>query len=283
MGRVIYWQRVQGDSVPCNERNTMAKFYPLFSSSSGNASYIGGRNAGILIDAGVSCKRILTALERNGLQPECIQGIFITHTHSDHIGGLRVLLKKRKVPVFGTAETLRTLELKECIPEGVPTVAVDAGTVECAGFEITPFPTMHDAPGSCGYRIHTADDRFCAVCTDLGIVTEEVRTALHGCDMVLLESNYDPGMLRNGPYSPELKFRIQSEHGHLSNQDSADLAEYLVRSGTTRLLLGHLSPQNNTPALAAAAVLDKLQSFTQGTDYQLGIAPVETSGGAVIF
>lgn len=261
----------------------MAKFYPLFSSSGGNASYIGGRNAGILIDAGVSCKRILTALERNGLQPESIQGIFITHTHGDHISGLRVLLKKIKVPVYGTTETLQTLAVKECLPEGIPTVTMDAGTVECAGCGITAFPTMHDEPGSCGYRVHTADDRFCAVCTDLGVVTEEVRAALRGCDMVLLEANYDPDMLRNGSYSPDLKFRILSEHGHLSNQDCADFAEYLVQNGTTRLLLGHLSQQNNTPELASAAVLDKLKSFTPGTDYQLGIAPVETSGGAVIF
>lgn len=261
----------------------MAKFYPLFSSSSGNASYIGSRNAGILVDAGASCKRILAALECNGLQKESIQGIFITHTHSDHISGLRVLAKKLKVPVYGTYETLSTLLLKELIPEGVQTVPVDSVTVECGGCEITAFPTSHDSPGSCGYRIHTADDRYCAVCTDLGVVTETVQNTLRGCDMVLLEANYDPGMLRSGPYPPELKYRILSEQGHLSNSDSGDFAAYLVQSGTTRLLLGHLSQQNNTPALAAAAVLDKLKAFTKGLDYQLAIAPVETQGGAVIF
>lgn len=261
----------------------MAKFYPLFSSSSGNASYIGTRNAGILVDAGASCKRIADALACNGLQKEAVQGIFITHTHSDHVKGLRVLSGKLKVPVYGTQETLVTLESKGEIPPGVETIPIDTRAIDCGGCEITAFPTMHDAPGSCGYRIHTADDRLCAVCTDLGIVTDQVREAVTGCDMVLLEANYDPDMLVHGPYPPQLKGRIMSEYGHLSNQDSAAFAAQLVESGTTRLLLGHLSPHNNTQELAAHAVLTGLSQFTQGMDYLLGIAPVETQGGAVIF
>lgn len=261
----------------------MAKFYPLFSSSSANASYIGGRNAGILVDAGASCKKILEALEHNGLQQKCVQGIFITHTHSDHIKGLRVLAGKLKVPVYATQESLETLERGGHLPAGAQVCAVDTRAIDCGDCEITAFPTMHDAPGSCGYRIHTADDKYCAACTDLGVVTEEVRAALAGCDMVLLESNYDPSMLRQGPYPPELKRRIMSEYGHLSNPDSARLAEFLVQNGTTRLLLGHLSPHNNTPQKAAEAAMEGLRNFTQGMDYLLGIAPVETQGGAVIF
>ena len=220
----------------------MAKFYPLFSSSSANASYIGSRNAGILVDAGASCKKLLEALERNGLQNKCVQGIFITHTHSDHVKGLRVLLGKLRVPVYATAQSLEKLIADGQIPAGIDTVPVDTGAIACGDCEITAFPTMHDAAGSCGYRIHTADDRYCAVCTDLGVVTKEVYRALQGCDMVLLESNYDPTMLRCGAYPPELKRRIMSEYGHLSNGESAQLARDLVGGGTTRLLLGHLSP-----------------------------------------
>ncbi len=261
----------------------MAKFYPLFSSSSANASYIGGRNAGILVDAGASCKKMLEALDRNGLQKQCVQGIFITHTHSDHIKGLRVLLGKLKVPVYATARSLEKLVQDGQIPAGIDTISIDTGAVSCGDCEITAFPTMHDAPGSCGYRIRTADDKLCAVCTDLGVVTREVFDALCGCDMVLLESNYDPAMLRHGPYPPELKRRIMSEYGHLSNDDSADFARSLVNSGTTRILLGHLSPHNNTPECAAQAVSAGLREFTSGLDYLLGIAPVETQGGAVIF
>lgn len=261
----------------------MAKFYPLFSSSSGNASYIGTRNAGILVDAGASCKRMVEALACNGLQKEAVQGIFITHTHSDHVKGLRVLSGKLKVPVYGTQETLTELERRGEIPAGVETVPVDTRAIDCGGCEITAFPTMHDAPGSCGYRIHTADDRYCAVCTDLGVVTDQVRDAVTGCDMVLLEANYDPEMLVLGPYPPQLKCRIMSDHGHLSNPDSAAFAGDLVGSGTTRILLGHLSPHNNTQVLAANAVLAGLSRFTRDVDYLLGIAPVETQGGAVIF
>ncbi len=261
----------------------MAKFYPLFSSSSANASYIGGRNAGILVDAGASCKKILEALACNGLQQKAVQGIFITHTHTDHTKGLRVLAKKLGVPIYGTQQSLRTLEQRGDVPEGAVTVAVDTGAIACGDCEITAFPTMHDAAGSCGYRIHTADDRYCAVCTDLGMVTSEVTAAVEGCDMVLLESNYDVHMLQYGPYPPELKARIASMYGHLSNVESAGFAAHLVRSGTTRLLLGHLSPHNNTPEKAAQAALQSLQAFEQGLDYVLGIAPVETQGGAVIF
>ncbi len=261
----------------------MGKFYPLFSSSSANASYIGGRNAGILVDAGASCKKIMEALDRNGLQPKCVQGIFITHTHSDHVKGLRVLAGRLKVPVYATSQSLEKLAQDGQIPAGIEMVPVETGAISCGDCEITAFPTMHDAPGSCGYRIRTADDKLCAACTDLGVVTPEVRDALCGCDMVLLESNYDIGMLRSGPYPPELKRRIMSEYGHLSNEDSASFAEYLVQNGTTRLLLGHLSPHNNTPQAAAQAAAQGLRNFTNGMDYLLGIAPVETQGGAVIF
>lgn len=260
----------------------MAKFYPLFSSSSGNAHYIGGRNAGILVDAGVSCKRILGALETNGLNPGCIQGIFITHTHSDHIKGLRVLSGKLRCPVYGTETTLSVLQEGGHIPPGIDCCPVENGSL-CGDCEVTAFSTSHDAPGSCGYRIRTPDEKLCAVCTDLGVMTDEVRRGILGCDMVLLESNYDPGMLRNGPYPPDLKRRIASEHGHLSNPDAARTAAELVAEGTTRILLGHLSPHNNTPELAAEAALRGLAGFRHGLDYVLGIAPTETTGGAVIF
>ncbi|MDE6004963.1 MAG: MBL fold metallo-hydrolase [Oscillospiraceae bacterium] len=261
----------------------MAKFYPLFSSSKANASYIGNQNSGILIDAGASCKKILESLACNHLTPKSIQGIFITHTHSDHIKGLKTLLNKLHVPVYASETTLEILIQQGKIPAHIKTIAIHSEIISCGNCEIKAFPTMHDAEGSCGYQIHTSDDKYCAVCTDLGIVTPEVRQALCGCDMILLEANYEPDMLWQGAYPIEIKRRIASEYGHLSNQDSAEFANDLIRSGTTRLLLGHLSPNNNTPDLAVSAVINFLQEFQLNIDYLLGVAPVETQGGAVIF
>ena len=260
-----------------------AKFYPLFSSSSGNSSYIGDEHSGILVDVGASCKKILETLQYNQIPKKAVRGIFITHTHSDHIKGLKVLEKQLNVPVYATEPTLQKLLADGHISESVSVVKMENTAVSCADFEVTAFPTMHDAKGSCGFRIQTAENKSCAVCTDLGIVTEEVRNAVKGCDMILLESNYDPDMLIRGSYLPELKIRIQSDHGHLSNQDSAAFAAELVRSGTTRILLGHLSPNNNTQYLAAKSALEGLAEFEKGVDYLLGIAPTESQGGAVIF
>ena len=259
------------------------KVIVLSSGSKGNTTYIECGNTRILIDAGNCCKYIVDKLKDIGINGNDIDAIFITHTHSDHIKGLRVLSGKLKVPVYGTQETLRTLEAKGEISAGVETVPIDTGAIDCGGCEVVAFPTMHDAPGSCGYRVRTADDKLCAVCTDLGVVTDAVRHAVTGCDMILLEANYDPELLVRGPYPPELKGRIMSDYGHLSNTDSAAFADHLVGTGTTRVLLGHLSPHNNTQLLAANAVLAGLARFTQGMDYLLGIAPVETQGGAVIF
>ncbi len=261
----------------------MGRFYPLFSSSKGNSSFVGTLQEGILIDAGASCKKILAALACNSIPLSAIKGIFITHSHSDHVQGLTVLTKKLNVPVYGSTETLAYLFSREKISSSVRTFPVDGKMILCGGCEITAFPTMHDAAGSVGFRIRTADDRLCAVCTDLGRVTPEVKQALKGCDMVLLEANYDPEMLRNGDYPQNLKQRITSGYGHLSNQESAETANFLVRNGTTRILLGHLSQENNQPVLAGMAVVNGLKPFRQNIDYLLGIAPVETPGGAVVF
>ena len=153
----------------------MARFYPLFSSSSGNSSYIGDEHSGILVDAGASCKKILDALRCNQIPKNAIRGILITHTHSDHIKGLKVLEKQLHLPVYATEETLQKLIADKYLSESIPIVTMDfENSVSCGDFEIRSFPTMHDAKGSCGFRIHTNDNKSCAVCTDLGIVTDEV-------------------------------------------------------------------------------------------------------------
>lgn len=262
----------------------MSKFYSLFSSSQGNASFLGGASGGLLIDAGVSCKKICQKLTTLDVPLQAVRAVLITHSHADHVSGLRVFLQQHPVPVYTTAETWAAIEHEmpsTCTPtwmEPNQTYAVDA-------FSVTPFPTPHDAAGSVGFRIVTPDDRICAICTDLGHVTPEVTAGITGADLVLLESNYDPGMLENGTYPPYLKQRIAGDYGHLSNLQSAECAVSLVQHGTTRLVLGHLSPHNNTPDLChnASDYAMHEAGLVEDQDFVRRIAGKDGLSQAVIF
>lgn len=260
----------------------MARFYPLFSSSKGNSSFIGTDSAGILIDAGVSFKRLSKALDDNGLSVNAVKGVFITHSHSDHVSGLKMLTKKTGIPVFGQLETLEELLHNDMIAPCSEVYEMDENAC-AAGMEISCFDTPHDTVRSCGYRIKTQDGRICAVCTDLGYVTETVKENISGCNLVLLEANYDEQMLKDGPYPSYLKSRIRSRKGHLSNDASAQQAAELIKSGTTRIILGHLSQENNTPLKADHTVSEGLSEFSRNKDYILNVAPVETNGLMAVF
>ena len=261
----------------------MARIYPLFSSSKGNSTYVGDEKEGVLIDCGVSFKRLKAALEMNNIPLSALKGVFITHEHTDHISGLKMLTKTTGIPVYSRKRTLQRLCDTDRIAPSAPLIEMQGKPICCGGCEISAFTTPHDAIQSCGFRIHTHDDKFCAVCTDLGYVTPEVDQALAGCRMVLLEANYDENMLRKGPYPLYLKERILSPTGHLSNNASGEQVRKLISQGTTHILLGHLSAENNRPQLADLTVQNYLAEFIRGKDYLMGVAPMETKGGAVIF
>jgi len=222
----------------------------------------------VLIDAGISARRICTALSAAGLTPEELDGILITHEHTDHVSGLTTLCKQHPLPVFAPGTVANHLRwsipgVEACLREIRPEETFDVG-----GMAVTAFPTPHDTPQSVGYRVG-ADGAVFAFATDTGCVTDTMREYLTGADAALIEANHDVDMLRYGTYPASLKRRILSEHGHLSNADCAVLAAYLAERGTGSIILGHLSKENNTPQKARQAV----EGALAGTRTRLYIAP----------
>ena len=261
----------------------MARLYPLYSSSSGNSTFVGDERGGVLIDAGVSCKRIAEALQYNGISPSAVRAVFVTHTHTDHIYGLRVFAKKYHCTVYAQEANLRELFDTGKLEPGTPAEALEKGSADVCGLRITHFETSHDCAASCGFTIDYEDGKRAATCTDLGFVSDTVLSALLGCDAVLLESNYDENMLRSGPYPYPLKQRILSQVGHLSNSDCALTLKKLADSGTKHFVLGHISRENNLPRLVRESALRGLSGYDENYDFRLDVAAPENYTRAVIF
>lgn len=261
----------------------MAEFCSLFSSSSGNCTYIGDGEAGILIDAGVSAKKITLALKERGLSPEKIKAIFVTHEHSDHTNGIRVLCSKHNIPVYATEGTL--IGMKDIINGKYPVDVISYNGMDIGNIYIRPFPTPHDSLESCGYVIEMPDGKKIAVATDIGHMTDTVKENLTGCDLVMIESNHDIGMLKNGDYPYYLKRRILSDVGHLCNEACAETVVDLVKKGTKHLYLGHLSEENNLPQLAYQTSFCALTSAgaVMGKDFMLTVNPKINTQGILKF
>lgn len=260
----------------------MARLCPLFSGSSGNSYYIGSRSAGLLLDAGRSARQLENMLKLCGIDPLALQGILVTHEHTDHVSGLRVFARKYSLPVFASTGTLQALG---GMLEGVETHPAEAG-LQLAGMTVEPFHTSHDCAEPMGFCVKTEDGRRFALATDLGFLSEEVQESLLGADFVVLESNHDLEMLRTGPYPYPLKRRILSDRGHLSNDICAGFLPELAKSGVKRFLLAHLSRENNAPDLALETSLSALvqAGLVQNVDFLLGVAGVEnTAGKNIIF
>lgn len=259
----------------------MSKIYPLYSSSSGNSTYLGDERGGILIDVGVSMKKLVTALESKGISPECIEGILITHEHTDHIKGLLNFTKKYHTPVFMGIETARYLTSRDLISTSSVINVFENVYSFCVGdYEVHPFKTPHDSRESFGFRIKNPEGKVAVTCTDLGYVTEEVHNNLLSASVCLIEANYDDKMLDSGRYPYPLKQRIRSDRGHLSNANSAAEIEILIKNGAQKIILGHLSQENNTPYVARQAVLSQLCDISPD-EYQLFVAPANEPGEAV--
>ncbi len=229
----------------------MFKATPLFSGSSGNCVYVKYGDEEILIDAGVSFKRICLALEHIGTSINNIKAVLVTHEHTDHVSGLGVLSRHTDIPIYINERSASYFEMPlDELYSGHAVVRNPNERIIFDGFEANVFATPHDSVGSVGYHFTFADKTRFALATDLGHLTDEITSYLLGCDKVVLESNHDIKMLKEGPYPFPLKKRILSDNGHLSNDACAEFVPKLVESGTKKIVLSHLSAENNTPGLA---------------------------------
>ncbi len=227
----------------------------------------------------------MDGLAAGGVSPESISGILITHEHTDHIKGLNVLMKKLRVPIYGSGPVLGFLADHNAVPAGVVLKEMSLGGEVVGPMLVKPFRTSHDSVGSYGYRLSTPDERRITIATDTGYITDDAHEHLLGSDLVLIESNYEPSMLENGRYPYPLKRRIAGPCGHLSNPDCAIALPELVKSGTTRIILGHLSKENNYPELAlqTSAVSLSFSGMRDGEDYLLSVAPRCSPSPVVVF
>ena len=247
----------------------------LSSGSSGNCILIKSGGASILIDAGISARNTVESLASFNVDITSIDAIFITHEHIDHVKGLKVISSKYKIPVYMIWESFNSLHedykfsMSEIINFISPQEAVAIGdlTVEC-------YQTPHDSAASVGYIIKQGDQKFVGIATDIGCVTDEVIAALSGCEIIYIESNHDLEMLKMSSYPANLKRRIKSKQGHLSNVDCAKTLPVLIKNGTRKILLYHLSKENNTREIA---FMESRKSIIEaklnvGTIF-LGVAP----------
>ena len=228
----------------------------IASGSSGNCIYVGSDQSHILVDAGISNKRIEQGLNDIGLKGAELDGVVITHEHSDHIKGLGVLARKHHVPIYGTEETLKEIAAntrlgkypKELLHPILPDVDFQIGDLT-----LEPFSIHHDAANPVAYRV-SHERKSVAVATDMGHYDQYVIDHLKDLDALLLEANHDVNMLETGPYPYYLKTRIASQRGHLCNEENAATLVRLLENGCERFALCHISQENNTPELALESV-----------------------------
>ena len=264
------------------------RFETFASGSSGNCVYTGSETTHILLDTGISRKRTIEALGEIGLCLQDIDGIFITHEHSDHIQGLPMILKQSRMPVYATKGTIRAMmsmkQFEDADPERFIEVTADE-KLSVGDLTVTPMTISHDAEEPVGYRVTYGSKKVC-ICTDLGCYTEYTAECLKDSDVLLLEANHDVNMLQAGPYPYPLKQRILGERGHLSNAASGRLLSSVLNEHMKGIFLGHLSQENNLPELAFETVRLELIENRAGyapEELPLRVAPRKKPGPLIEF
>lgn len=236
----------------------MFKFCSLYSGSTGNSLFVGTDNTKILIDAGESAKKIVDALTEIDIDINDIDAIVVTHEHSDHIKGLGTISKKYNIPVYANSGTWNAM------PEQSNKIYLDNKKLfdtnhsfTIGDLKIYPFAIPHDAAEPCGFNIYHKNNKI-SIATDLGHIDSEIIDNLENSSFILLESNYDPDILKCSSYPYPLKQRISGPNGHLSNMSAGKVISHLLNTGLKSVMLGHLSKENNFPELAYNTVVNEL-------------------------
>lgn len=226
------------------------KFSPLFSGSSGNCSLVSAGGMNVLVDAGMTGKAIVSALSEVGVSPLELSAIVVTHEHIDHVRGVGVLSRKYNIPVYANEGTWRAAsEIIGRVEMRNIRTFVTGQNFYIGDIDITPFPLSHDAAEPVGYAFFHKGSRLVYM-TDTGCVSRELYETAQGAHLLFLESNHDIELLKHGPYPYQLKKRILSDKGHLSNAAAGELLTKLYTSGVRRAILAHLSQENNTERIA---------------------------------
>lgn len=235
----------------------MFEFCNLYSGSSGNCSFLHSDNTKVLIDCGVSMKKIATALASMNIDINDINGILVTHEHSDHISSLAMICKKYNIPIFANSKTFDNIN--QDIPDELKNTFNTNEKFEIGDLNVLPFHIPHDAADPCGFSI-SYNNKKISIATDIGHMENSIIDNLCGSSFVLLESNYEPNMLQYSRYPYYLKKRIIGPNGHLSNAEAGNTICSLIKNGVNNISLGHLSKSNNFPELAYQTVMNTVIS-----------------------
>ncbi|MDF2944579.1 MAG: hypothetical protein K0S01_3437 [Herbinix sp.] len=243
------------------------KLCSIASGSSGNCIYVGSQNTNLLVDAGISAKRIENGLNGIDIMPDTLQGILITHEHSDHVSGLGILARRYHIPIYATYETARSIQqIKNLgdIPDELFRFIKPNEAFQINDINVEPFSTSHDASNPVCYTMQSEGHKV-GIATDLGKYDDYIVSKLEDSEILLIEANHDVNMLMVGKYPYYLKQRILGDRGHLSNETSADLISRLISSRLQYIFLAHLSKENNYEELAYETVCCELS--TRGSSF----------------
>jgi len=243
------------------------KICVLASGSSGNSIYIESHGTALIVDQGISHKELMKRMSCRELNQKKIKGILVTHEHNDHIYGVGITSRKLGVPIYATSGSFGKMD--KILRGNEQLIIIEGGTpFKIGSMEIQPFSVSHDAIDPVQFCIMSGRKKV-AIATDLGFVSTLVAQRIKDSDLIVIEANYDAEMLRKGSYSWELKQRIKGKKGHLSNRNAADIIFNVTKNGTTKIVLAHISKENNRSDIAEKAIRELFEKYDKKLGFLL--------------